>query len=285
MMKYSPSSGWTIAALPTRFAASTFLVMGLVALVLVSSPAIAAGPSLRILSPANNAIIGNGSPVSVVYLVSNFNLTKPGTGSASNPNEGHVNVVVDGMLTDEVSAQTIALTLGSGIHDIRLRLVTDNGTALNPDVNASVAVTVTQGPAFGKPGIRITYPTEGLLRGTDNAISFDLTNFALVPPGGPSNVPNEGHIRVFVDGRYYEELTEYEPAHMGLDDGRHTIRMQLVDNGGSPLSPDTFAVVNFTTQTGLGRGPDYMPILAYANGGLVLGILALLLVRKWRSKR
>jgi len=284
-MKSASRKRGGLTALPARLAFSVCLVIGIVALALVSTPAIAAGPSLRILSPANNAVIGNGSPVSVVYLVSDFNLTKPGTGSASNPNEGHVNVIVDGVLTNEVSAQTIVLSLGSGIHNIRLQLVTDNGTVLNPDVRASIAVTVTQGPAFGKPGIRITYPTEVLLRGTDNAVSFDLTNFALVPPGGPPNVPNEGHIRVFVDGRYYEELTEYEPAHMGLDDGRHTIRMQLVDNGGSPLSPDTFAVVNFTTQTGLGRAPDYMPILAYGNGVLVLGILALLLVRHWRRKR
>ncbi len=268
-----------------EFAISLVLVAGLVFFAFVGAPATAAGPTLTIVAPADNAIIGNGSPFAVIYAVSDFNLTKPGSGGAPSPNEGHVVVFVDNAVTVQTSAQTVVLSLGSGTHAIRLQLVTDNGTALIPDVSASITVTVTQGPAGGKPGIQITYPTEGLVRGTDNAISFVVTNFALVPPGGSANVPNEGHIKVFVDGTHYQDLTEYRPVQVGLDDGSHTIRLQLVDNADHALTPDVSSTVTFTVRTGTGRATDFMPVLAYTNGILAVGVLALLLVRHWRLKR
>jgi len=276
---------WNETLRSRRFAISLVLIAGLAFLAFVGAPAAAAGPSLTILAPANNAIIGNGSPVAVIYAVSDFNLTKPGTGETPSPNEGHVAVFVDGTLTVQTSAQTVLLSLASGMHAIRLQLVADNGTALIPDVSASITVIVTQGPAGGEPGIRITYPTEGLVRGTDNAISFVVTNFALVPPGGAANVPNEGHIKVFVDGTHYQDLTEYRPVQVGLDDGSHTIRLQLVDNADHALTPDVSSTVTFTVRIGTGRVADFLPLLAYANGLLAVGILALLLVRHWRLKR
>jgi len=268
-----------------QFAISLVLIAGLLFLAFVGAPAAAAGPTLTIVAPANNVIIGNGSPVAVIYAVSDFNLTKPGTGGTPSPNEGHVVVFVDGAVTVQTSAQTVVLSLASGPHAIRLQLVADNGTALIPDVSASITVIVTQGPAGGEPGIRITYPTEGLVRGTDNSISFVVSNFALVPPGGAANVPNEGHIKVFVDGTHYQDLTEYRPVQVGLDDGSHTIRLQLVDNADRALTPDVSSTVNFTVRTGTGRTTDFLPVLAYTNGLLAVGILALLLVRHWRLKR
>src|SRR5207244_7867813 len=60
---------------------------------------------------------------------------------------------VDDTLTAQTSVNTIVLPLPSGPHTIRLQLVTDNGSALNPDVTASVSVMVTRGPAGGAPGL------------------------------------------------------------------------------------------------------------------------------------
>src|SRR2546427_11933889 len=94
-------------------------------------------PTLSIISPIPNEVIGNGTPVAVVFAVTNFNLTDPGNGMSS-PDSGHVDVFADGALTAKASVNTIILPLSSGLHTIRLRLVTNNGSALNPDVNASV---------------------------------------------------------------------------------------------------------------------------------------------------
>src|SRR5207249_11526168 len=82
--------------------ALVFVLAGaLVALVLgLSAPGVqAAAPTLRILSPANNAVIGNGTPVAVIFVVTDFNLTAPGTGGTPSPNEGHVDAYVEVLLT------------------------------------------------------------------------------------------------------------------------------------------------------------------------------------------
>ena len=232
-------------------------------------------PTLSIVSPTPNAVMGNGTPVAVVFAVTNFNLTEPGNGTSS-PNSGHVDVFVDGALTAKASVNTIVLALPSGPHTIRLRLVTDNGSALNPDVTASVAVMVTQGPAGGAPGLSIFYPREGALLGTDSTISFQVTNFAVVPPGGPAGVPNEGHVRVLLDRVYYADLTDIAPLHLNLKDGPHNVTLQLVGNGGSPLNPDVRVSLHITVQALVGRVTpfDATPFLALANLLIGLGILA-----------
>src|SRR5213594_5099189 len=120
-------------------AAGFVLAGAFVVLVLgFSAPSVpAAGPTLRIVSPADHAVIGNGSSVPVIYVVSDFNLTPPGTGGPS-PTEGHVDVYVDDLLTMATSQETIELPLASGTYAILLRLVADNGTSLNPDVTSSI---------------------------------------------------------------------------------------------------------------------------------------------------
>src|SRR5256885_16207582 len=119
----------------------------------------ASPPTLSIVSPANDAVIGNGSSVAVVFVVSNFNLSAPGTGPSS-PNAGHVEVSVDGTVASEVSVNAFRVSLASGPHTILLRLVMDNGTGLTPDVAPSLSVTVTPGPAAGPSGPFLAVPPE-----------------------------------------------------------------------------------------------------------------------------
>ena len=236
-------------------AAVLVLVGALLVLVLgISAPIVrAAGPTLTIVSPADHAVIGNGTPVAVIFVVSDFNLTPPGTGGPS-ATEGHVAVYVDGVLTMATSQETIELPLASGTYAILLRLVSDNGTSLNPDVTSSISVTVTQGPAVGTPHIEISYveimyPTPGLVLGRDVTISFRVTNFTLVPPGRGEPVPNEGHVAVFLDGVYYMAVMAFRPIPFSdLVDGDHTVKVQLVNDAGQPLTPDTSKSVTFRIQ-------------------------------------
>src|SRR3989442_14060997 len=119
-------------------------------------------PTLSIVSPTPNAVMGNGTPVAVVFAVTNFNLTEPGNGTSS-PNSGHVDVFVDGALTAKASVNTIVLALPSGPHTIRVRLVADNGSALNPDITPSGAAMAARGPAGGPPGLSVVLPPERAL--------------------------------------------------------------------------------------------------------------------------
>src|SRR3989454_2386592 len=117
-------------------------------------------PTLSIVSPTPNEVMGNGTPVAVVFAVTNFNLTEPGNGTSS-PNSGHVDVFVDGALTAKASVNTIVLALPSGPHTIRLRLATDNGAAPHPDNTASAAVIGPPGPAGGPPRPSAAFPPQG----------------------------------------------------------------------------------------------------------------------------
>src|SRR3989442_4923955 len=116
------------------------LVGALLVLVLgLSAPGVrAAGPTLTILSPADHAVIGNGTPVPVIYVVSDFNLTPPGTGGPSPYcTDGHVDVSVNWVLTMATNQETVMLPLASGTYTIQLRLVCRNRTLLNPSVTDS----------------------------------------------------------------------------------------------------------------------------------------------------
>src|SRR3989475_8262799 len=178
-----------------RMQAFLLATVGMLMVSGIAAPNVRAAPdpTLSIVSPSPNAVIGNGSPVVVVFAVTNFNLTDPGSGPSS-PDSGHVDIFVDGRWTAKASVNTIVLALPSGPHTIRLQLVTDNGSALNPDVTASVAGMMTQGPAGGTPGLSIFYPREGALLGTDSTISFQGTDFSLLPPCAPPGRPTGGHV-------------------------------------------------------------------------------------------
>src|SRR5437016_9471216 len=234
----------------------------------------APGPTLSIVSPANNAIVGNGSPVAIVFAVTNFNLTEPDAGP-STPDSGHAAVFVDGGFAETSSTNTVVIPLPSGPHAIRLQLVMNNGSALSPDVTASIAVMVTRGPATGAPALSIASPREGALLGTDSTVSFRVTNFVLVP-AGLAGVPNEGRIRVRLDGANYSELTDDAPLHLNLKDGPHTLTLELIDNGGQSLTPAVAASLHISVRALVGRVQpfDATPYFALANVLLGLGIVA-----------
>lgn len=244
----------------------------------------AAGPAITILSPAQDAVIGNGTPVTVIFVVSDFNLTPPGNaGPGATASEGYVQVSVNGKLTAAVDRETIVLPLPSGLYDVALRLVLTNGTPLSPDVTASVRVTVTQGPAVGVPRIdiafvEITFPTPGVVLNDDVTVSFRVANFTLTVPGNTPPVPNEGHVAVYLDGTYYQAVTTFDPVFFSdLTDGSHTVRMELVDNAGHALSPETFASRTFRIQAS--PVVDVTPYLLDAQIVLSIGIVVVLFYR------
>lgn len=260
---------------------SAAVLMGLIG----SSPSVRAGtPTLQILSPAENALVGNGTPVSIVFLVSDFNLTAPGSaGAGPASNEGYVDVYVNGNLTASVDQENVVLPLPSGIYRIVLRLVLANGTAVSPEVSAARTVTVTQGPATGTPRIEVTFveitlPTPGVVLNDDVTVSFRVTDFALVPPIHNVSVPNEGHVVVYLDGRYYQAITSYGPAFFSdLADGDHNVTMQLVDDSGHPLTPAASSSVVFRIQAS--AVVDISPYLLDAQYVLAVAILVVLFYR------
>ena len=272
------------AEIPQRFAALSFVVLLALLSVLGSSSTVrAAAPTLTVLAPADGAVVGNGTPVFVSFLVTDFDLVQPGrVGQNVSPNEGHVDVFVDSVYTQLVyRVEPILLPLDSGPHTIVLQLKANDGTPLIPDVRASVSVIVTHGPATGGPGLRILAPPPGLATGHDVYVGVLLTNFTLIDPHGQPNAPNEGHLVVRVEGAYYTELAAYAPAFLvDLADGTNTITVSLVNNDGTPLSPDvtasTYVYIKPSTTV-------YVTEVVNASAVVLLVIALTILVRRRRS--
>src|SRR5256885_342676 len=136
------------------------LVGALLVLVLgLSAPGVrAAVPTLTILSPADHAVIGNGTPVPVIFVVSDFNLTSPGTGGPS-PTQGHVAVYLDGVYYMAVTAfRPIPFSdLVDGKHTVQVQLVDDAGQPLTPDASDSVTFQIQFAPIVDiNPYLQIT---------------------------------------------------------------------------------------------------------------------------------
>jgi Domain of unknown function (DUF4399)/Family of unknown function (DUF6130) len=227
---------------------ASLFVMGL-PLTTVSA---ASPPTLIILSPSNNSIVGNGSALLISFIVFNFNFTQPGQNGQTNvPNQGHMHVIVDGNYTELiVQVQTITLSLPDGAHLIRLQLVNNNHSPLTPDVSAWLGVKITHGPAGGTPSVVILSPKNGAGVGPNVDVSFAVFNFAMVQPYGQQDAPNEGHIHVLVDAAYNQLVASVETVHIsGLAAGSHTITLQLVNNDHTPITPAVSAAITVTASS------------------------------------
>ena len=228
-------------------------------------------------------MVGNGTPITVDFLVSNFVLAQPGrVGQIGSPTEGHVDVYVDGAYAwMAAQVEPIVLPLASGPHTILLRLVMDNGTALTPDVSASVRVVATHGPAAGIPTIAIVSPRPGQLTGHDVYVSVEVSNFTFVDAHGQPNAPNEGHVELFLAGVLRQDLSRYDTGFLvDLPDGNNTITARLVNNDHTPLTPDASASVTITV-----KGASVSVLSETMSGGIALLLAAILVVLLLRRRK
>jgi hypothetical protein len=108
---------------------------------------------ITILSPGSGATRNANQTVNpsftLSFLVSNFTIVQPGTSTDVNttirgsPNEGHIDVFVDGVyVTIWANANGIPLSLAGGTHSIRLDLVNDLRQEFSPGINATTTVKV-----------------------------------------------------------------------------------------------------------------------------------------------
>src|SRR5439155_561342 len=174
-------------------------------------------------------------------------------------------------LTD-VDACSLSLT--SGAHTIRIQLVADNGTALNPAVSASVRVVATGRPGGGVPRVTILSPTPLESTGHGICVSYRIENFTLVEPRGQPNAPNEGHVQLLVEGYVVMQVAQYDPVLLvSLPEGDITITVRLVNNDNTALTnPDASSSVPIHV---VASSAVSLPLVS--NGGVAL-LLAFILV-------
>src|SRR3989442_3217791 len=116
------------------------------------------------------------------------------------------------------------------------------------------------------PSFTIVSPTDGALiaNGTPVLVDFRVSNFVFVQPGrvGQVGSPTEGHADAFLDAQYVRLLTTVEPFSLSLTSGAHTVRIQLVADNGTPLSPDVSATVGVVATHGPAGGIPPIQILS-----------------------
>lgn len=260
---------------------AALLLVALIALTL-PIPSARAAPGLSILSPTDGALIGDGAPVVLSFTASDFTFVQPGrVGQVPGPGSGYAEVRVDGRLERIVTAiEPIVLLLESGAHTLTIELRASDGSALAPPVRESVEVTVTRGPATGSPAVRILFPPAELRTGHDVYVGVAVSNFTLVDPRGQPNAPNEGHLEFAIDGAYHQELASYAPGFLvDLEDGWNTLMVRLVNNDGTPLSPDVTASTRVYIKPSSGASTQ----LFYA--AVAAGLVVLLAVAVHRRLR
>lgn len=199
-----------------------------------------APPTILVIQPSNGTIFTGGQPIAISFALENFNFTAP----VGQPNEcgyGHLHVYVNGAyyeLIDTVSA--MYLHLPDDWYNITLELVNNNHSPLNPSVPSAMvnlSLALTHAPSTATPSIVILSPANNTyVGGPDVTVSFAVFNFLVVQPIGQPNAPNEGHIHILVNGKYYELLGAVGPAVItGLAPGTYIIEVELVNNNHTPL--------------------------------------------------
>ncbi len=216
-------------------------------------------PALTILSPAGalnpSTVVRQDFEVS--FTVSNFELVQPGiAGQTNNANQGHIHVFLDGAyIALWINSNPIPFNgMTPGNHTISLELVNNDHASFSPKITQNITVSITTAPIpLGTPGISILGPA-GSLNTNSNvpptfALSFTLKDFVLGEPVGQPNAINTGHIHVFIDGTYDVLWVSEAPIPIyDLSTGQHTVKLELVNNDHSSLSPAVSATTTVNVQ-------------------------------------
>lgn len=118
------------------------------------------------------------------------------------------------------------------------------------------------------PTVAIVSPADGADTAFDFVgLSFNVSNFSVVPKFGQAPQPGEGHVHIFLDGAYLFFSANTTMSVRGLSAGAHTVRVELRENDHSALAVPVFGEVTFTAQ---GRAPSIV-IVAPPGGTILFG--------------
>jgi len=233
----------------------------------------AANPTLKFVEPTNGASVNSSTVKVKVELAGDLKGYKPSKDPQTQmgnhihiildnqPYEAHYNLdggfelrnVADGEHTLRVfpsrpwhesyknngAFQMVKFTVKNGGADMTKPATTNSGQTMS-NINANTAVTIAEGKDMaksmagavdaGRPLLTYSRP-KGEYKGADAEeimIDFWLTNAKLAGDGG------EYHVRYSVDGGEAKMIDKWQPVWIpGLSDGKHTIKLELVDKNGN----------------------------------------------------
>ena len=178
----------------------------------------------------------NSATIPVEVETPNFVLSEDVDG-APVEGEGHYHIYVDGVYADiGTSASTYLSHVAAGEHELEVRLADNMHAEYGARDSMSFSV------AANRPDVTITSPLDGESVTSDTSVLFTPENFVLDPTavGSASNVEGTGHVHLYIDGAYYNYDADGVMDVMGLASGDHTLRIELVNNDHSYLSPAVY---------------------------------------------
>lgn len=185
------------------------------------------------------AIVWESAAVPLSLNVENFELdgAPADTGGGGAATGGYTHFYMDGAWGESsaVTARTIN-HLSGGWHRFDVVLV-DGASGWELPVRDVLRVHV----AEDRPDIRITTPGDRYGVHPDFNLSIAPENFTLSATAiGGTNVADQGHFSVSVDGGPPLYTAAATTAITGLTEGEHAVRVQLVNNDGTPVVPPVY---------------------------------------------
>ncbi len=210
-------------------------------------------PSIKILSPPNNAVVSTGG-LQIQVAVAGIELDAENYAGYNIPGHGHIHYYVDGVLASgggATAATTFNLaSLSAGSHLIKAELRNDDHSALTPPVFDQLSVNATGSSiTIVSPkvldvsylGFRMVVAVQGF--------TLDSANYA------GTNIPGHGHIHYSVDDTLASATVSTLFDFGALTSGTHVIRAELRNDDHSALSPAVFQEITVTA------GPPEIKIL------------------------
>jgi hypothetical protein len=219
------------------------LIAAILLLVSISSPhpvRAASSPTIFLVAPASGSTVP--TTFSVTFAVTNFNLVQPGASTncpSTCTTEGHLHVFLDGnyYLLWATANSIPFVNIRPGPHTILIQMVNDTHVPLGlPSTTLTLNYQVSNTP--GTPSLKILSPGDNSNVPASFVVSFVVGNFTLTDPVGQPSALNTGHLHVLVDGNYYNLWARPEGVPLTLSGGSHVVKLQLVNNNHSALSPD-----------------------------------------------
>jgi uncharacterized protein YcfL len=201
-----------------------------------------------------------GSPIVLTITTTSFKLDAAKMGQSPEPGVGHYHVYwgtangldfltanAAGSVTVNVPADTAA-----GKHTLRVELYNNDHTPLSPMVEARIELTVKAGPRL-KTTADVT---SDLAPGAKVNLSLTTTNFTLDASkmGKPAEA-GVGHYHVYWDEKSGTDFLTAAADQMvsvtipaDAADGAHALRVELINNDHTPLSPAVMVKINVTVK-------------------------------------
>lgn len=207
-----------------------------------------ATPSINISYPGDSALV-NASSTKLEVDVQNFTLDPEHVGGTNVSGTGHYHIFVDGVYQSySASSSTVVTDLHPGTHDIKVELVNNDHSSLNPPVTDAVLVKV----GTSAPQVYIDSPAGGsTLHSHSVELELSWQNFIMDPNAiGGKPAPGKGHYHVLVDGEYYDYGTSDVALVSDLSEGTHLLTVELVNNDHSELDQPVVDNVLVTVAAG-----------------------------------